>query len=193
MKRKILLAAILIAIVALGSVGGGLYVASAAGPGQSTQKLIGVGWEGINIYTSEGLTQLSRYATEVTITNPNCSGNINITDLAVIDETGTETSKSSHNMNMVLGPHETQKIWLAFYVDNIYFEPPEEGPDFLTLPRYTVEISWNGRVDRPLTGWVTKIMGTSVYPEGQEPGPIVLPSMMSGGGGSESEMVNFSR
>jgi len=193
MKRKILLAAILIAIVALGSVGGGLYVASAAGPGQSTQKLIGVGWEGINIYTSEGLTQLSRYATEVTITNPNCSGNINITDLAVIDETGTETVNSEQYQSIVLGPHETQKIWLAFYVDDQNFEPPQEGPLFITLPRYTVEISWSGRVDRPLTGWIMKLMGTYVYPEGQEPGPIVLPSMMSGGGGSESEMVNFSR
>jgi hypothetical protein len=193
MRRKILLAVVLIAVVAFGGVGGGLYAASAAGPSLSTQKLVGVGWEGLRIdYSVGGYDYLWRYATDITITNPNDNGDINITSFVVLDKTGNATSKSLYSMNKVLKPHETWSIWLAFYVDDENFEWPEEGPLYLTVPRYTVEVSWNGRVDRPLTGWLKQLTDSSVYTAGQEIGPYVLPIITSGGI-SESQMVNFTR
>ena len=192
MKRKILLMTILVVVIASASIGGVFFVASAAAPSQTTQKLVDITWEGLNIDTSGGYDYYYRYATDITITNPNCTGYITITDFVVIDETGNETSKSLHNMNKVLGPHEIWKVWLVEYVDNVFFEWPQEGPLYLTLPRYTVEISWSGRVDRPLNGLLTKISGYNVFPEGQGPEPNVLP-VIADGSISDSQMVNYSR
>jgi hypothetical protein len=62
----------------------------------------------------------------------------------------------------------------------------------LTLPRYTVEVSWSGRVDRPPTDWLKQHVGNNIFTEGQEQGPAVSPAMM-GDAMSESQMVNFSR
>jgi len=154
MKKKAILLALTIVLV-IGCVAGSIAYAATSHNPPKGQKLISMGYYGVSAEGSTiGDCNYSHYFdTGFDITNPNCSKSISITYVSLMDEDGnvvaegTPSQLSSPSVPAQLGPHQTWSFTLAQFFN----EPPLISGD--SAPPYTIEVSWAGAADRPLSGW----------------------------------------
>ena len=195
MKKKAILLALSIVLV-IGCVAGGLVYAQTSHSPPKGQKLVGMGYYGSSaeVETLGDLARSRYFDTAFDVTNPNCSKSISITYVSVMDgdgnivAEGTPAELSSHSVPAQLGPHE---FW-SFSLAEFFTQPPLLTGD--SPPPYTVEISWAGNGDRPLTGWCHRFMMTFKYVGGYDPS-IPWEQQVDDADTEvfETEMVNFSR
>jgi hypothetical protein len=194
MRKKAILLAFAVVLV-IGCVAGSIAYAATSHSPPKGHKLVGMGYYGVSAEVETlGNLARSRYVdTAFDLTNPNCSKNISITYVSVMDEDGnvvaegTPAQLSSHSVPAKLGPHE---FW-SFSLAEFFTQQPLLMGD--SVPPYTVEISWTGNGDRPLTGWCHRFMETFKFVGGYDPNiPFEQQVDDADTEAWETEMVNFS-
>lgn len=165
MKRKILLVATVVSVLAATIFGGLVYAAPASAP-PAPNKLVGFGVVGCG-----GLDPQTRWETRLLITNPNTLDTINLNMVRIYDRDGVKQYEGPFLRMFLLGeqltppypevttlqPHQMELMRLSQWTGGV-----DDAPQ-----TYTVEIFWSGKWSvLPLMGTVSKHV-TNTYGDGR--------------------------
>lgn len=193
MRKKAILLALSIVIV-IGCVAGSIAYAATSHNPPSGAKLVGVGW---STYPSNSpANDFWTFSTMFDITNPNCDTAIDIKWMSILDMDGNSVFEGApgtyHDYMMntdtlvlpaKLNPHQIWQFQLRQYLESV---TPFQWESDSLLSHYTVEITWSGRVPRPLTGFAK---GYIEHLQQDNVGTTTLHDVE----GYEVQMINYSR